>query len=233
MLPSFYHQDRLGREVLEAGRVDGPPRGPWRRDFAYPLALDIDVAQGIAAVSFAILDMYPDIEPGWWCEAVTYSFRDGRWRHAGGESDNSTALDPFSRPTAATNSIYSWCAWPSNGGLGDWSDQDLPRWRHTFFGIAPTTTARLTVTDETGRTRDLMITPWNGAYVAVIAGAYSTLTAYDERGTVLGSFQPMDGVRDEPQQVPEPAPDYERVEGLGNGIAEPLVFRRTAESGSD
>jgi hypothetical protein len=60
--------------------------------------------------------------------------------------------------------------------------------RHTFFGIAPAGTARLTVTDEAGRTRDLPITAWNGAYVAVVAGARSTLTGYDERGERLGSL---------------------------------------------
>jgi hypothetical protein len=96
----------------------------------------------------------------------------------------------------AGNSRVAWCDWHSNGGLGRWGDDDPPEWRHTFFGIAPVGTARLTVTDETGNTRDLQITPWN---VAIVAGAHSTLTGYDERGDRLGSFKPVDGFTEEPE----------------------------------
>jgi hypothetical protein len=172
--------------------------------------------------------MYPDIAPGWWCGAVTFSFRDGQWHYAAGESDDSTAADPFSRPSKATNSVHGWCDWHSNGGLGGWSEDDPPEWRHTFFGIAPAGTARLTVTDETSRTRDLQITPWNGAYIAIVAGAHSMLTGYDDRGNVLGSFKPMDGFPHEPEPVPPPG--WERVEGLANGTSEPIVFRRVTPS---
>jgi hypothetical protein len=200
----------LGLQALAAGRVDGPQQGPWRRDRAYPLAFDINAADGIAAVSFAILDMYPDIALGWWCEALTFAFHEGQWRPAGGESDNSTAPDPFSRPSKATNSVHPWCDWHSNGGLGEWAEDDPPQQRHTFFGIAPTGTARLTVTDEADRTRDLHITPWNGAYVAVVAGTRSTLTGYDEDGNVLGSFMPMDG--DVAPVIPAPPPGWRRVD---------------------
>jgi hypothetical protein len=81
--PDVYDdKERLGLAAIAAGVVDGPPRAPWERDRAYPLALDIDAENGIAAVSFAILNMYPDIDTGWWCEAVTFSFRDGAWRYA-------------------------------------------------------------------------------------------------------------------------------------------------------
>jgi hypothetical protein len=57
-----------------------------------------------------------------------------------------------------------------------------------FFGVAPAATARLTVTDEAGRTRDLAITPWCGAYVATVEGATSRLTGYDAAGRVLGEL---------------------------------------------
>jgi hypothetical protein len=73
------------------------------------------------------------------------------------------------------------------------------------------------VTDETGRTRDLQITPWNGAYVAIIAGTHSTLTGYDELGDRLGSFKPMDGFTQESED--ELPPGYDRVEGLDDGTA--------------
>ncbi|HEY6759923.1 MAG TPA: hypothetical protein VI318_10545 [Baekduia sp.] len=185
--PGWDDTERLGLEVLAARHVAGPPPEPRRPDRPHPLALDVNAAHGIAAVSFAIFDMYPDIARGWWCEAVTFSFRDGQWCYAGGESDNSTTPDPFSRPDRATNSVHGWCDWHSNGGLGEWTD-DPPEERHTFFGIAPAGTARLTVTDAEGSARDLLITPWNGAYVAVVAGAHSTLTGYDRRGDVLGSL---------------------------------------------
>lgn len=218
-------QEDAGLAVLAAGRVDGPPRAPWRRDRAYPLALDINATDGIAAVSFAILDMYPDIAPGWWCEAVTFARHDGRWIYAAGESDNTTAPDPFSRPHQASNSTHDWCEWHSNGTLAHWNRDDPPDWRHTFFGIAPSGTARLTVTDETGRTRDLQITPWNGAYVAIVAGTHSTLTGYDTHGNLLGSFKPADGVPQEPEPD-SPPPGYERVEWPGDGVSEPILFSR-------
>jgi hypothetical protein len=89
----------------------------------------------------------------------------------------------------------------------------------------------LTVTDETGRTRDLQITPWNGAYVAIVAGAHSTLTGYDDHGERLGSLKPMDGFPQEPEH--EPPPGWERVEGLGDGTGEPIVFRRVTPSEDD
>jgi hypothetical protein len=85
--------------------------------------------------------------------------RDGDgWQFAAGESDNNTSPTPFERPSIG-DSTHRWCDWHSNGGAGDWGDQDQDPWRHTFFGIAPTGTARLTVTDEAGRERDLRITP--------------------------------------------------------------------------
>jgi hypothetical protein len=31
-------------------------------------------------VSFAALDAYPDIEPGWWCVAIRFTLIDGVWR---------------------------------------------------------------------------------------------------------------------------------------------------------
>jgi hypothetical protein len=65
-------------------------------------------------------------------------------------------------------------------------------------------TARLVVTDEAGRGRDLRVTAWNGAYVAVVSGLRSTLTGYDEHGDILGSFMPMDGLAepDDPERTP-------------------------------
>jgi hypothetical protein len=159
---------------------------------------------------------------------VTFAHRAGRWHYAAGESDNSTTADPFSRPEAATNSVHGWCDWHCNGGANGWGDDDPPPWRHTFFGIAPVGTARLTVTDEAGRTRDLQITPWNGAYVAIVAGAHSTLTGYDDAGNRLGSFKPMDGFT-KPEDDPAP-PGYERVEWPIGGAAEPILFRRVVRS---
>jgi hypothetical protein len=218
LVPPEREDDRelLGRRVLAAGRVDGPPQRPWRREHRYPLAFDINAADGIAAVSFAILDMHPDIEPGWWCEAVTFAFRDGQWSYAGGDSDNCTAPDPFSRPAKATNSIHPWCDWHSNSGLAEWPEDDPPKSRHTFFGIAPTGTARLTVTDDAERTRDLHITPWNGAYVAIVAGTRSTLTGYDEHGNVLGTFMPQDGPDE--RGIPETSPGWGRVDDTGASV---------------
>ena len=111
-------QERDGVAVLLAGRVDGPPPGPWRPRRPYALALDVNAADGIA--------------PGWWCQVVTFAYREGRWIYAAGESDNSTTPDPFSRPRSPANSVHGWCDWHSNGGLGGWGDDDPPPWRHTF-----------------------------------------------------------------------------------------------------
>lgn len=185
---------RLGPQLLDHGTVSGPPAQPWQRDTAYPIAVDVDGRLG--AVSFAVLDMYPDIAPGWWCLVTTWSRGREGWVYAAGESDNTTSPTPFERPLKPENSLLSWCDWHTNGGAGHWGDEDEDPWRHTFFGIAPAGTARLTVTDESGRERDLRVTPWNGAYVAVVSGLRSTLTGYDERGRILGSFKPMDGLAD-------------------------------------
>jgi hypothetical protein len=45
----------------------------------------------------------------------------------------------------------------------------------------------LTVRGEDGPERDLRITPWCGAYVAVVAGATAKLTGYDAAGRRLGA----------------------------------------------
>jgi hypothetical protein len=181
-----------GPAILEAGEVAGPPAGPFERSRAYPLAVDVggpDGAEGpVGAVSYAALDPYPGIAGGWWCVAVRFTRLGGAWE-PGDETDNSTTQRPFERPAAAENSTESWIDWHSNGGVGDYGDSDeAPRHRSMFFGIAPVSTVRLTVTDETGRTRDLAITPWCGAYVATVDGATSRLTGYDAGGRVLGEL---------------------------------------------
>jgi hypothetical protein len=182
----------LGPRILGRETVPGPPTGPWERDTVYPLAVDVDGRFG--AVSFAVLGMYPDISAGWWCLATTWVRDGGGWEYAGGDFDNETSPEPSVRPVAPDNSVEEWCDWHTNGGAGEWPNDEQP-WRHTFFGIAPVSTARLTVADDTGRERDLRITPWNGAYVAVVAGVHSTLTGYAADGRRLGAFMPMDATR--------------------------------------
>ena len=174
--------------------MPGPPPRPWKRGTAYPLAFDVNGRLG--AVSFALLDPYPEIAPGWWCLATSWVRGRKGWGEAGAETDNTTSPTPFERPRRAEASVHAWCDWHSNGGAAHWGDEDDDPWRHLFFGIAPAGTARLVVTDATGRERDLHITPWNGAYVAIVSGVESTLTGFDERGTILGSFMPMDGLTD-------------------------------------
>jgi hypothetical protein len=87
------------------------------------------------------------------------------------------------------NSELSWVDWMSIGGAHEWPDE--PRRRQSYFGIAPVQTARLTVTAEDGRERELRITPWNGAFVVASPGTRSTLTGYDLEDNVLGSV-PID-----------------------------------------
>ena len=188
----FYDEVRAtGPAILDAGHVPGPPAGPFARSDAYPLAVDAggpDGADGpVGAVSYAALHPYPDIASGWWCVAVRFTFMDGAWRD-GDEFDNTTTARPFERPAAAENSTEPWIDWHTNGGAGDYGSDDAPRYRHLFFGIAPAPTARLTVTDERGRTRDLSITPWCGAYVATVEGFTSTLTGYAAAGGRLGEL---------------------------------------------
>ena len=68
----------LGPRILEREAVPGPPTGPCEeRDTAYPLAVDVDGRLG--AVSFAVLDMYPDISAGWWCLATIWVRDGGGW----------------------------------------------------------------------------------------------------------------------------------------------------------
>jgi hypothetical protein len=209
---------RLAPEILATGIVPGPPAGPFVSGAAYPLAVDVDGCLG--AVSFAALDPYPDIEDGWWCVAMSFTLIDGAWTERS-QHDNLTQAQPFSRPLTPDNSRHDWCDWHTNGpaGLGD--EEDEHPWRHGFFGVAPVGTARLTVTDEAGRERDLRITPWNGAYVAEVAGLSSTLTGYGADGRPLGSLMPVDGLDEEPI-VPEPPPGLHRVENTGGS----LVFEK-------
>jgi hypothetical protein len=63
----------LGVEVLASGRGPGPPSPPHEIGVGYPLAFD--VCGRIAAVTFAALDVYPDIASGWWCLVEQFS----RW----------------------------------------------------------------------------------------------------------------------------------------------------------
>jgi hypothetical protein len=143
----------LGARILARGVVSGPPREPWERGTPYPLALDVNGRHG--AVSFAMLDPYPYIARGWWCAASIWANGPRGWGDVGGDHDNLTTQMPFERPTRAENSTVGWCDWHSNGGAAGWGPQDPDPWRHTFFGIAPVSTARLTVTDQTGAERDL------------------------------------------------------------------------------
>jgi hypothetical protein len=170
--------ETLGAAVLTAGRVPGPPTAPFERAVAYPLAFD--VCDGIGAVSFAAFDVYPDIHRGWWCLVEQFVRHDGAWHPAGGLYDNTTVSTPFERPAGT-----DWVAWATNGGNGRWDDE--PYDRHSYCGVAPVGTARLTVTTN-GATRDVRITSWNGAYVVVASGLNSTLTGYGADGNVLGTF---------------------------------------------
>ena len=133
--------ESLGLAVLAAGRVPGPPKPPFEVGVAYPLAFD--VCDGIAAVSLAALGVYPDIDEGWWCMVEQFSFHDGAWHFAAGEYDNSTTPTPFERP-----SDPDWSVWGTDGGNGGWDEE--PRDRHSYCGIAPTGTARLTVSWDGG-----------------------------------------------------------------------------------
>jgi hypothetical protein len=189
-----WRMETLGVAVLTAGRVPGPPSPPFEVGVAYPLAFD--VCDRIGAVSFAALDAYPDIDHGWWCFVVQFALHDGAWHPAGGEYDNTTILTPFARP-----SEIEWVDWGTHGGNGVWDEE--PRDRHSYCGIAATGTARLTVTAE-GRTRDVRITPWNGAYVVVEPCLNSALSGYDATGSLLGTH-----VTDN-----EPAPEYDESRAI-------------------
>ena len=158
MLPIVRYPESLspiGVEVLAADRVPGPPSPQYQVGVGYPLAFD--VCGRIAAVSFAALDVYPDIARGWWCLVEQFSLSDGTWRAAGGEHDNTTSPTPFERPSSVDNGTVDWLDWLSFGGAPVWHDP--PRRRQSYFGIAPVRTVRLTVTAEDASERELRITP--------------------------------------------------------------------------
>jgi hypothetical protein len=171
--------EMLGVAVLTTRRVPGPPSPPFRVGEAYPLAFDI--CGEIAAVSFAALDVYSDIDRGWWCMVEQFRRRDGHWHPAGGSHDNTTTATPFARPIAG-----DWIEWGSDGGHGIWDEE--PRERHSYFGIAPTQVARLSVRTRDSRERDVAITPWSGAWVVVGTGTTSTLTGRVADDAIVGEM---------------------------------------------
>jgi hypothetical protein len=142
--------EALGVEVLGAGRVPSPPTPPYEVGVGYPLAFD--VCGPIAAVSFAALDVYPDVARGWWCLVEQFFFSGGTWGGAGGEHDNATSPTPFERPSSVKNSEVDWLDWLSVGGTCEWKRE--PRRRQSYFGIAPVRTAHLIVTAADGSDRD-------------------------------------------------------------------------------
>jgi hypothetical protein len=147
----------------------------------YPLAFDRHADLG--AISFAVLDLHPRVARGMWCEALAYARgRDGRWVEIA-EHDNTTSPRPFDRPLQPESSEETWIDWHSNDGLREGGSHE---YLTGFFGIAPLTTARLTVTAAGEEERDLRITPESGAYVAVVAAAAWTLRGYGADGEHLG-----------------------------------------------
>ena len=181
--------DRLARVMLKLGVMPERPAEDPVRGRAYPLA--VDVHGRIGAVSFAVFGLDPDAEPGWSCVARHYVMRDGGWQDGGAEHVAATAPDPFEAPEGDEGADPSWISWSSAGGHGEWDEE--PRTRHLLFGIASATTARLTLTDDSGQERPLAITPWCGAYVAVAAGTSSRLTGYGAAGDELGSIEAPGG----------------------------------------
>jgi hypothetical protein len=177
--------------VLNAGTVPSPPAGTTTADEgeSYILGVDVDEEAGLAAVLWAAFDLEPRIAPeAWWCTLTGYSRApggDGAWGEVGDITDNVWTPTPLTRPSAVMSSTTAWFDWHSNGGVAGWSDGEQ---RTGFCGIAPTTTDRLVVTDAAGRSRDLTITPWNGAYAAYVRSTNWTLTGYAADGRRLGSF---------------------------------------------
>ena len=170
-------------EILDAGALPPPPAEPLSPGVRHPLAFDRDGDLG--AISFAVFDLHPRIARGMWCEALIYTRgRAGRWTEIG-EHDNTTSPCPFERPQSAENSEESWIDWHSNDGLRQGGTYECLT---GFFGIAPVTTARLTVTAEGRTERDLRITPESGAYVAAVPAAAWTLTGYGMDGERLGAL---------------------------------------------
>ncbi|RKQ94014.1 hypothetical protein C8N24_3890 [Solirubrobacter pauli] len=159
----------LGFAVLDAGHVPGPPAPPFKIGTGYPLALCVN--GDLAAVSFAVLDAYPDIAMGWWCFLESYQRTNGLWGYTAAPHDNTTSETPFARPTGGIE-------WVSFGGVSGWDDE--PKQRHSYFGIAGTDIARLAI-----GTCEVPITPWCGAWVVIAPGDASTLTAYDAAGVVV------------------------------------------------
>jgi hypothetical protein len=169
-------------EILTSGVVPTPPVGPLAPGVRHPLAVDIQ--DGLGAISFAVLDLHPRIAKGMWCEAVVYVGGPDAWTEYSTE-DNTTSPRPFERPVDEGTNVDGWVQWHSNGGLAQRGKHD---YLTSFFGIAPATTGRLTVTPGGGEERELRVTPYNGAYVAAVPAPSWILTGYSVDGQRLGEF---------------------------------------------
>jgi hypothetical protein len=89
--------------ILDAAVVAGPPNGPFASGRAYPIAVDVDGDLG--AVSYAALDPYPDIEPGWWCVAVAFKRSDQGWGESGDGDNSTTQTSPRGITTCSSVSL--------------------------------------------------------------------------------------------------------------------------------
>jgi len=68
--------------------------------------------------------------------------------------------------------------------------------------------------------RDLRITPWNGAYVAVLAGETATLAGYDASGQFLGASD-FPGEAERPRWTS--SPDGARSSDVTDSFAPPQL----------
>jgi hypothetical protein len=178
---TIYQQAEDVSELALEGRLRPEASSkPARENAAYLLA--VDVADDVAATLFAVLNAYPDIDPGMWCLAFLFR-RGARGWVEQSEGAGETAPDPFFRPEPQ-NSTSPWVDWLIPGGA-TWTEEH--GWSHMVWGIATTATHRITIRPGAESERELQITPFSGAFVAAVPSALSILTGYDQAGERIGT----------------------------------------------
>ena len=166
--------------VAEAGAVPGPPPAGWDETSHV-------IAMHTTSRAVAVLTVGRSSSTArWFTTAIVFDRRDGGHLLPAEEYFDVAGNEPFCRPVVPSNSLLDWVDWPATGPKVTIESPGEEIRRRTFVGFVVPSVERLTVTIGDGRTRDVPITHYNGAFIAVADDHSFELNAYDKDGRRIG-----------------------------------------------